>query len=64
VSLAREDFVEINPKDAQDHGIEDGKIVNVVSRNGGIETVSRVTDAVRLGFNLHPHCDVYVMLLC
>ncbi len=42
--LRGEELVEINPKDAQSLGIEDGDIVQVVSRRGEVTTKARVTD--------------------
>ena len=43
--LGGKEVVEINPKDAADFGIDDGKMVQVISRWGEIKTEAKVTDA-------------------
>ncbi|MEW6674444.1 MAG: molybdopterin-dependent oxidoreductase [Nitrospirota bacterium] len=42
-------FVEINSKDAQDFGIKDGEMVQVISRWGEIKVKAKVTDAAPPG---------------
>ena len=42
--LRRNELVEMNPKDAAMLGIEDGDIVQVISRRGEVKTEARVTD--------------------
>jgi anaerobic selenocysteine-containing dehydrogenase len=42
--LRRNELVEMNPKDAEMLGIEDGDTVRVVSRRGEVETEARVTE--------------------
>jgi formate dehydrogenase alpha subunit len=39
-----ESLVEINPRDTQKYGIEDGKLVKLTTRRGSIEARARVTD--------------------
>ena len=39
-----ESLVEINPRDTEKYGIEDGKLVKVTTRRGSIEARTRVTD--------------------
>ncbi|MEW6447142.1 MAG: formate dehydrogenase subunit alpha [Bacillota bacterium] len=42
--LAAEEFIELNPKDAADSGVDDGEEVKVVSRRGQIIARVRITD--------------------
>ena len=44
-----EGFLEINPEDAMNLGINDGDLIEVSSRRGKIQTEARVTDRVTLG---------------
>ena len=49
-----EAFVEINPEDAKEKGIEDGEVLVVKSRRGEIRPVARVTDDVPKGMLFVP----------
>ena len=42
--LRDEELVEINPKDAQDLGIEDGELVDVTSRRGKVRVKAKTTE--------------------
>jgi formate dehydrogenase alpha subunit len=48
-ALAPSPFVEVNPKDAQKLGVEDGDWVKVSSRRGSIELTAKVDDKVGVG---------------
>ena len=47
--LRRNELVEMNPKDAEMLGIEDGDTVRVTSRRGEVETEARVTEVSPVG---------------
>jgi formate dehydrogenase (NADP+) alpha subunit len=47
--LAGLPYIEINPIDAEKHGIKDGDLIYVCSRRGGITVSARVTSGIREG---------------
>ena len=49
-----EAFVEINPEDAKEEGIEDGAVVVVKSRRGELRPVAKVTDGMPKGMLFMP----------
>jgi predicted molibdopterin-dependent oxidoreductase YjgC len=64
-ALAPSPFVEVNPKDAQKLGVEDGDWVKVSSRRGSIELTAKVDDKVGVGvifIPFHYHEAVVNML--
>ena len=53
--LQQENFIEINPKDANDRGIRDGEYVWVKSPTGAqIKVKAMVTERVGAGHDVHP----------